>query len=131
MDDEFDWLKATNGQRSLLYAACKSLVDRGRISWNDMFDRSLRRQPGTDYLENFRRGLNSRKDAHLISEFLQENFPEAAYELLRGIAPRRDETVWGKFIDSALQDSQRLVVVAGKTGAPPVFHERLHDCVLR
>ncbi len=122
-ESEFDWLKATNADRSLLYAACKALVDRGHVSWNDMFDRSLGRQPGTDYLENFRRGLNSRKDAHLISEFLQKNFPQAAYELRRSLAPAQVRTVWSSFLDTIKDDRQRLVVVAAKAGTPPVYRD--------
>lgn len=88
-----------------------------------MFDRSLGRQPGSDYLENFRRGLNSRKDAHLISEFLQKNFPEAAYELARSITPSQTNSIWWKFISGIKEEFPKVSVVAAKPGTPLVFHE--------
>jgi len=100
-DERFDWRASSNPDRSLLYDALKQLVMRGRLDWNSLFRSALGKTPGESYLENFRRGKNSRKDCGLIAEHLAKTFPDEADALYAALRPKaRQKTQWERFLEA-------------------------------
>jgi hypothetical protein len=95
-DQPIDWLHSSNAERQLLYRTVDALVISGAASWNEFLKSALGRIPSEHYLENFRRGLNSRKDCVRLYNYLAGQFPEHARHLLASrprisrVAPWRD-----------------------------------------
>ncbi len=91
-----DWSNSTNEQRKALYVAVKRLVDSGAIDWNALYERALGTNAniGIGYENNFREGRIGRRNAALIYQFLQREFPEAAWEVHYRHSSERNPVLW-------------------------------------
>lgn len=104
-DQPIDWLQSSNAERQLLYRTIERLVASGAVNWNDLLKTSLARVPSEHYLENFRRGLNSRKDCDRLYTHLVQHFPAHAREVVEA-KPRLSQTVPWPQIDGATEGAE-------------------------
>lgn len=88
-ETQFDWTKATEADRRVLYTVVRGLVASGQLSMARLFSEAFDRKAGIglDYEANFRKGTIGRARAAQIARYLEANFPEAAAALNVTLAP--------------------------------------------
>jgi hypothetical protein len=81
-DQHTDWLRSTNAERRVLYNVIHRLVLDGMTDWNTFLKAALGHANSVHYIENFRRGKNSRKDCLRLFKYLEVQFSNEAHRVL-------------------------------------------------
>lgn len=82
-----DWYEASVEERKALYRATRQLVDRGTMTWDQIYERAFgeRFHRGTGYESNFGNGKIARYRAAIIFRWLRDEYPELAATVEREI----------------------------------------------
>jgi len=116
----FDWSQSSPADRALLFRACQGIFNKSRTQ-RDVIERALGETVNEKYADNLRRGINSRKHAAKLFDYLRQHDPAAADQLIRNLNPG-SRSPWDAFYRKYRVDN-RFALALHVDHASPLYLE--------